>query len=306
VTGTGEGRGSSPRRVVVFGEYPPFPTPGAAATLATVRNLLAAGRDIEVVSPQPSAAHHHADPGNPKGAARLARLVGGAELVARFDPGLLGQTGGRRGPAAARAATGLAVRRARTATIYLSPLTAPPAGKWVRAILGPADRVVVASPEDAARLRAAGLDEAKLSVAEEAWWREPAVAEDGSGSGGGAGAGAAAHGREPWTVPVGAGREAVEAEVRRRAAHDREADAISPQAAAWPLQTLMPLAPSPAESSKPLFRLIKQYVHRLVAWEVVPIVEQVNHLQRATIESFDRQATVATDPRSAPPADTNS
>ena len=291
------GEASSQPRVVVFGEYPPFPTPGAAATLATVRSLLAAGREIEVVSPQPSAAHHHADPGNPRGAARLARLVGGAELVARLDPGILGQTGGRRGPSAARAATGLAVRRARTATIYLPPLTAPPAGKWVRSILGPADRVVVAGRDDADRLREAGLDESKLSITEETWWLPP---EDEHGGG------LPSITRPAWTVHSGAAREALEAEVRRRAAKDRADDAMSPVTASWPLQMLTPLAPAPMESSRPLFRLIKQYVHRLVAWEVVPIVEQVNHLQRAAIESFDRQATAAPDPREAPPAETSS
>jgi hypothetical protein len=292
--------GSGQPRVVVYGEYPPFPTPGAAATLAAVRNLLAAGREVEVVSPQPSAAHHHADPGNTRGAAKLALLVGGAELVARMDPGILGPSGGR-GPAAARAATGLAVRRARTATIYLSPLTAPPARKWVQAILGPAARVVVASREDADQLRAVGLDEAKLSVADEAWWLDRASQQpdplDASES---------PTGRPAWSLPAGASREAVEDEVRRRAARDRAQEATSPMAASWPLQMLTPLAPAPAQSSRPLFRLIKQYVHRLVAWEVVPIVEQVNHLQRATIESFDRQATAVPDPRPAPPADTSS
>jgi hypothetical protein len=292
------GEGISQPRVVVFGEYPPFPTPGAAATLATVRDLLAAGREVEVVSPQPSAAHHHADPGNPKGAAKLARLVGGAELVARLDPGILGQSGGR-GPAAARAATGLAVRRARSATIHLSPLTAPPAGKWVRAILGPAARIVVASQEDADRLRAAGLDESKLSVTGDAWWSPQADAIGGEGS-------ESSTSRPAWTLPAGAAREVVEAEVRRRAARARDDEATSPVAASWPLQMLTPLAPAPVESSRPLFRKVKQYVHRLVAWEVVPIVEQVNHLQRATIESFDRQATAAPDPRKPPPDDTNS
>ena len=93
--------------------------------------------------------------------------------------------------------------------------------------------------------------------------------------------------------------------MRRRAARARDEEATSPVASAWPLQMLTPLAPAPTESSRPLFRMIKQYVHRLVAWEVVPIVEQVNHLQRATIESFDRQATAVPDP-SAPPADTSS
>jgi hypothetical protein len=272
-------------RVLVYGEYPPSPTPGAAATLATVRALLADGREIHVVSPRPSAAHHHADLGNPMGAAKLARLVGGAELVARFDPGILGASGGK-GPAAARAAVGLAVRRARRATILLSPLTSAPAGKWVRLILGPAEQVVVATGEDVERLRAAGLDGAKVSVAETAWWSPPTgdapgAAPDGSEAG---------HRPDPWSVPDGAAKEVLEAEVRRRAAGHRQTESANPVSASWPLHMLAPLAPAPTESSKPLFRLVKRAVHRLVAWEVVPIVEQLNHLQRATIESIDRQS----------------
>lgn len=279
-------------RVVVYGEYPPYTTPGAVATLATVRSLLADGREIEVVSPQQSAAHHHADVGNPRGAAKLARLVGGAELVARLDPGILGQAGGA-GPAAARAAVGLAVRRSRAATIHLSPLTAPPAGKWVRTVLGPADRVVVASAEDAGRLRAAGLAGPELSVTEEAWWLPPPAAvspepgSDGSGPSGRA---------DAWPVAAGAAREDIEAEVRRRAAGDRDSDTANPVSASWPLHMVAPLAPAPTGSSKPLFRMVKRSVHRLIGWEVVPIVEQLNHLQRATIEAIDRQTSDATQP----------
>jgi hypothetical protein len=289
----------SASRVVIYGEYPPFPTPGAMATMASVRSFLAAGRDIEVVSPRPSAAHHHADAGNPKGAAKLALIVRGAEFVARLDPGILRHTRGA-GPVAARTALALAVRRARSTTIYLPPLTTAPAGKWVRSILGPAERVVVAGQEDAARLQSAGLDRTKVSVAPEAWWLPPA--------GGGAAAGMAGQPstvRDVWSVPANASREALEAEVRRRAARDREDDAATPMSPSWPLQMLMPLTPAPTESSRPLFRLIKRYVHRLVAWEVVPIVEQVNHLHRATIESFDRQTGTPAAPRSAP-ADSNS
>jgi hypothetical protein len=285
-------------RVVVYGDYPPFSTPEAEATLATVRALLTDGREIEVVSPRRSAAHHHADIGNPKGAADLGRLVGGAELVARFNPGILGAAR-RAGPVAARAALGLAVRRARSATIYLSPLTAPPERRWVRTILGPADRVVAASADDADRLRAAGLGDVGLSVAEEAWWlpqaSEARSTADGPGS----------VPAQPWTVAAGASREVIEAEVRRRAAGDREHEAANPQSASWPLHMLTPLAPAPTGSSRALFRLVKRYVHRLVAWEVVPIVEQVNHLQRATIESLDRHAGGGAEAQ-RPSAETNS
>ena len=286
-------------RVVVYGEYAPFPTSSAAATLATVRSLLTDGREIEVVSPRPSAAHYNADVGNPKGAAKLARLVGGAELVARFDPGILGQARGA-GAAAARAALGLAVRRARSATIYLSPLTAPPDRWWVRSILGPASRVVVASRDDADRLRAAGLDGARLSVADEAWWSPPSPEVASSAFS----PSAPAAGPEPWSVAPGASREAIEAEVRRRAATHREHEAANPTSASWPLHMLAPLTPAPTGSTKALFRLVKRYVHRLVAWEIVPIVEQINHLQRATIDSLDRHAEAM--PTQRPPAETNS
>lgn len=284
-------------RVVVYGDYPPFPTPGATATLATVRSLLTDGLEIQVVSPRPSAAHHHADIGNPNGAARLARLIGGADLVARFDPGILGASGRRPGPAAARAAVGLAVRRARSATIYLSPLTARPAPRWVQAILAPATRVVVASPEDADRLRAAGLGGANISVADDPWWLPPAHPVAG-------GTAAPAVSAEPWHVPAGASREVVEAEVRRRAAVHREHESANPVSPSWPLHMLHPLSPAPTGAPNALFRLLKRFVHRLVAWEVVPIVEQVNHLQRATIESLDRHADAA---EAQPPgADTSS
>ncbi len=270
------------RRVVVYGEYPPFPTAGAAATLATVQALLADDRDIQVVSPKPSAAHHHAEIGSPKGGARLAALVGGAELVARFDPGILGASGGA-GPAAARAGVALAVRRASASTIHLSPLTAPPAGKWVRAILGAADRVVAASEEDAARLRAAGLDAARLSVADEPWWL-PAVVATPPG---------AARPTEFASLPdvsvIGddASREAIESEVRRWAAISRQRDEGSSTSASMPLQVLSPLTPGPATSSKRWVGRVRRVVQRLLAGQIDPIVDQVNSLRRATIEAID-------------------
>ena len=43
-------------RCLVVGSYPPVPGPAAAATVAAVRRAWAAGRDVVVVSPRPSAA----------------------------------------------------------------------------------------------------------------------------------------------------------------------------------------------------------------------------------------------------------
>ena len=277
-------------RVVVYGDYPPFRTPAAVATLATVQALLADGRDIEVVSPRPSAAHHHAEIGSAKGGVRLASLVGGAELVARFNPGILGASGGA-GPAGARVAVALAVRRARAATIHLSPLTAAPAGKWVRTILGAADRVVAASEEDAARLRAAGLDAARLSVADEPWWL-PAAAETPR----------AAVQPPLSSVPDTSGigddpsREAIEAEVRRWAASNRQHDGAAPTPASWPLHALAPLTPGPGASSNRWVGRVRRLLQRLLADQIVPIVDQVNNLRRATIESVDALAAGKQDP----------
>jgi hypothetical protein len=205
--------------------------------------------------------------------------------VARFDPGILGSSGGA-GPAGARAAVALAVRRARGATIHLSPLTAPPAGKWVRAILGAADLVVAASEEDAARLRAAGLDTARLSVADAPWWLAAADATPSAG----------AHSPESSSLPDASvigddpSREAIEAEVRRWAAANRQRDVAAPTTASLPLHALAPLTPGPPVSSNRWLARVRRLLQRLLAGQIVPIVDQVNNLRRATIESIDALA----------------
>ena len=271
-------------RVVVYGEYPPFTTPGAEATLASVRTLLADGREIEVVSPRPSAAHHHADVATVQGAVKFMRIVRGADVVAWLDGEMLsGPTTAAR--AAARTALGMAVRRARSATIHLGPLRGAVSAAVVRAVLPRAGRIVVTSQGDAEILRAAGLDGTSLSVSDEARVRAAESAAPPAPE-----TTAQPVPKAAWVVPAGAARADIEAEVRRRAATHRDHESATPLAAAWPLHMLSPLAPAPTESTKRLFRWVKRAVHRLVAWEVVPIVEQLNHLQRATIESFDRLA----------------
>jgi hypothetical protein len=68
-------------RAVVVGPYPPTADPAGAITLAEVRALRAAGHDVLVISPEPSAARVDADPATPRGARRIARLVRGADIV---------------------------------------------------------------------------------------------------------------------------------------------------------------------------------------------------------------------------------
>jgi hypothetical protein len=68
-------------RAVVVGPYPPTSDPAASITLAEVRALRAAGHDVLVISPEPSAARVDAAPGTRRGARRIAHLVRGADLV---------------------------------------------------------------------------------------------------------------------------------------------------------------------------------------------------------------------------------
>ncbi|MGH9037736.1 MAG: hypothetical protein ACRD0O_18410, partial [Acidimicrobiia bacterium] len=80
------------RRVLVYGTYPPTPGPEAAATLAAVRTLVADGARVEVVSPWPSGAHHHAHVDGMRGTLRFAARSARSrpdEIVAHLDPTLL-------------------------------------------------------------------------------------------------------------------------------------------------------------------------------------------------------------------------
>lgn len=270
-------------RVVIYGEYPPLPGPAAEATLASVRVRLAGGADVVVVSPRPSAAHHHADLATVKGAALVARLAPGADLEIALDPAVLADRGG--GGAPAQALLAVAVAGARHSTVHLGPLGGPTGRGRVRLVLGRADRVVVASASDADAVERAGIDRSRLSIrdGESAGAAAPAVAGvyvDSNGRAEG----------EPWELSEEPGREELEAAVRRRAAGDREEAAGNSAASTWPLHVLVPFTPPTPDSGKPLFSAVKTIVWKLIAWAVLPLAEHVNHLHQATIESVDRHA----------------
>lgn len=70
---------ASGQRILVVSPYPPRRDGIGAYAVQQVRRLRRAGHHVEVLSPAPSAAHHHADLRGPRGATTLARLG------ARFD-----------------------------------------------------------------------------------------------------------------------------------------------------------------------------------------------------------------------------
>jgi len=255
--------------IVIYGDYPPSPGPAAEATLELVRAHLANGADVQVVSPLPSAAHHEADLATVRGAALLARLTPGAELELALDPAVLA---GRVRLAPAQALLALAIGRARHSTVSVGPLRAAAGRGRVKVVLGSADSVVAASELDAAALASAGIDRARLSVRAATAPSRPVAGV-----------------REPWDLGEDPDREELEAAVRRRAAEDRGVGTGHGAPPTGPLHRLRPFTPPPS-SGTPAVAMVKKAVYRLTSWVLLPLVEHVNQLHRATIESADRQA----------------
>jgi glycosyltransferase involved in cell wall biosynthesis len=114
-----------------------------------------------------------------------------------------------------------------------------------------------------------------------------------------AGTGEAPGAADPWDVGGATDRDAVMAEVRARAAARRGTAARparagdagpAPSRVSAPLRRLPALGlPEPA-SARFGAGFVKRLVRRLTAWELEPVVEQVNQLQRAAVEATERSA----------------
>lgn len=143
-------------RALVVGSYPPAASTSAADNLAVVADLLASGHDVEVLSPAPSAAHHHAPLHRIWGPLILARharsfdaLVLRCEVALVFPPGA-----GRIGRVARCAAYGLVLRWGPPATVHLAQVDTPGfvAVRSGRLLWRHARRLVVATEEDRLRI----------------------------------------------------------------------------------------------------------------------------------------------------------
>ncbi|GAA4745472.1 hypothetical protein GCM10023328_29630 [Modestobacter marinus] len=79
--------GGTPERILVVSPYPPVRDGIAAYALQTVRALRRQGHHVEVLSPGPSAAHHHLDLVGPRGALALAKRVRDFDrVIVQFHP----------------------------------------------------------------------------------------------------------------------------------------------------------------------------------------------------------------------------
>jgi glycosyltransferase involved in cell wall biosynthesis len=77
----------APERILVVGPYAPYRDGIAAYVVQQVRDLRRAGHHVEVLSPLPSAAHHHLDFASPRAALALQRLARTFDrVVLHFHP----------------------------------------------------------------------------------------------------------------------------------------------------------------------------------------------------------------------------
>lgn len=271
-------------RVVVAGPYPTMQGPEAAATFALVRALVAAGDDVTVVSPAPSAAHHHLDVVGARGALRLARLAAGADrLVVRLDAQAVGASSDTPRALPGRLALGLALRRAGRAEVHLDRVPATLSRRWVSLVLSPAARIVVGSGPEGEALVAAGAEPARVTVedaapAPPAPPRSPAPEDD----------------DEPEPPPLSAAD--FEALLRRRVARQRSVAPLPGRVAAGgaaagraslPLRHLPRMQRAPVRSNKAGGAVLKRALAKLLAWQFDWVIQHVNQLHQATIDALD-------------------
>ena len=113
---------------------------------------------------------------------------------------------------------------------------------------------------------------------------------------------------DAWSAPRKPTREQIQEQVVARATRSRglpvrvggDALPVVPSRhASLPLQRLPPLGVPAPISARPGVSLLKQLVRRATAWQVDPLVAQVNALRQATIEALEHSAQ----PDREPPAE---
>jgi hypothetical protein len=230
-------------RVLVIGPYPPSSDPLAVVTLDHVRALVAEGDDVEVMSPEPSAARWHGSLTTASGLAALARAARGRDrVVVQLRSDLFAVPARRSTQAVVREMLRFALRD--VARIEIVPHGAGAATSRGAELLAGAGAVVVEEPPE---------PDDRTSAREPDQW-PPADGPDGIA--------------------------AVQAAVRSRAAavRARRDESSAPRSGApTPARGLEPIRLAIPVSSRAV-TLVRRLLHRLTAWETEPIVARLNRL----------------------------
>lgn len=160
-------------RILVVGPYAPYRDGIAAYVVQQVRDLRSAGNDVEVLSPRPSAAHHHLDFANPRAALALQRATRGFDrVILHFHPDYyFPQPATFRVRVTHAAALGRALRAGPPATLVLHEIdqrwgeSRDAAGLAMRYFVGSFDALQVHDTAQADELADAfGADRSRISV----------------------------------------------------------------------------------------------------------------------------------------------
>jgi len=238
-------------RILLVTDYPPPRDALTDDALQLLRMLRAEGHRVEVVSPNPSAADQHLDLHSRRGQLALARLARQA------DRAMVRVAVGRAHPPTAILR---ALRTAGEVEVHLyRDETSPGNDPWlaVRA----SGKVRVIQHEMPQR-----SPSAQSATREEHGVRVPLG--------------------DAWPT---SGRAAVMVEVRDRAAAQRAVGlerSAEPRSA--PIRRVAPLALPTAVSARPGASFGKRVVRRLTAWQIDPIVAQLNRMRDALVEAFEQ------------------
>ena len=162
-------------RILMVAPYPPHRDGIAAYAVQEARRLLLDGHHVEVLSPGPSAAHHHLDLKGARGGLALAKRVRRYDrLIIQFHPDLFYDVpSSAGGHAATSAALGLAFRLARTTEVrvhevdYTLGRATAPVGPAAVAMWRGVDRLVLhTEAERRAFLDAFRVDPERVDVAD--------------------------------------------------------------------------------------------------------------------------------------------
>jgi glycosyltransferase involved in cell wall biosynthesis len=162
-------------RILMVAPYPPQRDGIAAYAVQEARRLLLEGHHLEVLSPGPSAAHHHLDLKGPRGGLALAKRVRDYDrLLVQFHPDLFYDVpSSAGGHAATSAALGLAFRLARSTEVrvhevdYTLGRAPAPVGPAAVAMWRGVDHLVLhTAAERGAFLDAFRVDPGRVDVAD--------------------------------------------------------------------------------------------------------------------------------------------
>jgi hypothetical protein len=155
-------------RWLILGPYPPERGAGARAAAAFAEQRLAAGDDVTVISPRPTAAHEHAPLEGPAGirhAWSRARAVGATGLWVRVEHGILLRRGVTR-PVALRdrVLLRLLMRSVDEVVLDVGDTGLMPGGRAGAVVTGGASRLVVHDDGALANLLANGVARDRIDV----------------------------------------------------------------------------------------------------------------------------------------------